>query len=230
MSILTTGQIVPLSAAQISQLIMPGASAVGGAQQILNVGGQNILVSGSGPGTVGNVSLRYGKILKGVHKYFCNNCKRPFTQKESLTRHQQENCLSLGEEGKKKYQCEQCQSRFSSKQYLREHVYEIHLKQFLYFCKSCGKGYYKHCGLVHHKKSCLAYLTPGLVSHPVVNPSTDTTTMTMTTTTTTTTATTASTMSTDTTTSTTSDPLIGGGENFQFADPMFLPNLAEDDH
>ena len=81
-SILTTGQIVPLSAAQISQLIMPGASAVGGAQQILNVGGQNILVSGSGPGTVGNVSLRYGKILKGVHKYFCNNCNRPFTQKK----------------------------------------------------------------------------------------------------------------------------------------------------
>ena len=162
-----------------------------------------------------------------MHKYFCNNCKRPFTQQESLTRHQQENCPTLGEEGKKKYQCEQCQSHFSSKQYLREHLYEIHLKQFLYYCKSCGKGYYKHCRLIHHKKLCLAYLTPGLVSHPVVNPSTGTT---MTTTTTTTTATTASTMSTDTTTSTTSDPLIGGGQNFQFTNPMFLLNLTEDDN
>ncbi|MCG8620468.1 MAG: hypothetical protein MJE68_00525, partial [Proteobacteria bacterium] len=96
------GQIVPLNAAQISQLITPGSSAVGGAQQILNIGGQNILVSGSGPGTVGSASIRYGKILKGIHKYFCSKCQRPFTQKESLTRHEQENCPAIPKEQKKK--------------------------------------------------------------------------------------------------------------------------------
>ena len=65
------GQIVSLSTAQIAQLITPGASAVGGPQQIVNIGGQNVLISGSGPGTVGTSSVRYGKILKGIHKYFC---------------------------------------------------------------------------------------------------------------------------------------------------------------
>ena len=37
-------QIIPLTAAQILQLITPGASAVGGPQQIINIGGQNVLV------------------------------------------------------------------------------------------------------------------------------------------------------------------------------------------
>ena len=52
-----SGQIIPLTAAQISQLITPGASAVGGPQQIINIRGQNVLVSGSGPGTVGSSSV-----------------------------------------------------------------------------------------------------------------------------------------------------------------------------
>ena len=86
------GQIVPLSAAQISQLITPGPSGIGGPQQIVNIGGQNVLISGSGPGTVGTSSIRYGKILKGVHKYFCPKCQKPFTQRESLKRHEEENC------------------------------------------------------------------------------------------------------------------------------------------
>ena len=66
------GQIIPLSAAQIAQLITPGGQSVGGAQQIVNLGGQNVLISGSGPGTVGSSSVRYGKILKGMHKFFCS--------------------------------------------------------------------------------------------------------------------------------------------------------------
>ena len=220
------GMIVPLSAAQIGQLITPGGTPVGGVQQILSVGGQNVLVSGSGPGTVGNVSVRYGKILKGVHKYFCSKCQRPFTQKESLTRHEQENCPML-QGGKKKYECEQCHQKFSSKQYLREHMHEIHLKQFLYFCKGCGKGYYKHCGLNHHKKSCLAVLAPGfaasqpvvnppVVNPPVVNPAVPSDTAT-------------SMETTSTTAEDTGDPLIGGGIEYKFSDPLNLPNFGDDE-
>ena len=153
------GQIVSLSTAQIAQLITPGASAVGGPQQIVNIGGQNVLISGSGPGTVGTSSVRYGKILKGIHKYFCQRCKRPFTQKESLSRHEQENCPMLQE--KKKYKCDICGvDKFSSKQYLKEHQHEIHFKTPCYHCKGCGKGYFKHCNLSFHKKSCLAILVP----------------------------------------------------------------------
>ena len=52
------GQLIPLSAAQIAQLITPGSScAVGGLQQIINMGGQNVLISGSGPGTIGSSSV-----------------------------------------------------------------------------------------------------------------------------------------------------------------------------
>ena len=112
------GQLIPLSAAQIAQLITPGSGcAVGGPQQIINVGGRNVLILGSGPGTIGSSSVRYGKILKGTHKYFCPMCKRPFMQKESLTRHMAENCPQASQ--KKKYKCDTCGSdKFSSKQYL----------------------------------------------------------------------------------------------------------------
>ena len=167
---LSTGQIIPLSAAQISQLITPGSSAVGGPQQILNIGGQNVLVSGSGLGTIGGSSVRYGKILKGVHKYFCARCKRPFTQKESLTHHEQENCPQLDPASKKKYKCDICGSeKFSSKQYLKEHMHLEHLKVPCYHCKGCGKEFYKHCNLSHHKKSCLQSLVPGYTP-PQVRP------------------------------------------------------------
>ena len=105
-TILTTmstaaGQILPLSAAQIAQIITPGSSA-GGAQQIVSIAGQNVLISGSGPATVGGASVRYGKILKGTHKYFCSRCNRPFTQRESLVRHENENCPMIDATKKKR--------------------------------------------------------------------------------------------------------------------------------
>ena len=248
----TVGQLIPLSAAQISQIITPGPSAVGGPQQILNVGRQNVLISGSGPATIGGISVRYRKMLKGTHKYFCNHCKRHFTQKGSLTRHEQENCSMVEASGKKKYICDQCQSSFSSKQYLTEHINEIHLQTFTCYCKGCGKGFYKHCGLVHHKKSCLSILAPGVAANPVVNPTVNTTattaTTTMTTDVTNTSTVTSSTVTSSTVTSSTvtstastaaddeniGNPLIGGnpqeqedpGEgHFDFAHPMYLPNL-----
>ena len=242
------GQIMPMSAVQLSQLITPGGTAVGTPQQIISVGGQNILISGSGPGSVGSSSIRYGKILKGVHKYFCSRCQHPFTQKESCVRHENENCPKLPKELKKKYKCDQCGlGNFSSKQYLHEHIHEVHLKTPLYSCKGCGKGYYRHCNMVHHKKSCLAVLVPGLVA-PVGEPTTaededpedlvvNTTAQDTQSTPTPAVSTTAVSSST-TTTSTTADtserregdPLIGGGEQgeFSFADPMFLPDLADD--
>ena len=64
-----------------------------------------------------------------------------------------------------KFICEDCvfqQTKIDSslKQYLRElDQHEIHFKTFLYFCRPCGKGFYKHCKLNHHKKSCLSYLS-----------------------------------------------------------------------
>ena len=69
------------STPQITQLITSSGSAVEGPQKIVNIAGQNVLISGGSPGTVGNVSVRYGKILKGIHQFFCAKCKHPFTSK-----------------------------------------------------------------------------------------------------------------------------------------------------
>ena len=116
-----------------------GIGIVGGPQQIVTIQGQNVLISGSGPSTVGGLSIRYGKILKGTHKFFCK-CKYPFTTRADLNRHMQENCPLI--EKKQKHQCleDECGKEFSSYQYLREHQHEVHFKTFLYFCRPCGWG------------------------------------------------------------------------------------------
>ena len=40
-------------------------------QSVVNVGGQNVLVSGAGPVQVAGRSMRWGRVLKGHHSYFC---------------------------------------------------------------------------------------------------------------------------------------------------------------
>ena len=108
----------------------------------------------------GEVSIWWGKTLKGVHKFWCFRCQEPFTTKNDCTRHEQENCKQLDQSQKRKYKCDICQVEKSSKQYLHEHMAEEHTKQFIYHCKGCNKGIYKHTALNHHKKACLSYTVP----------------------------------------------------------------------
>ena len=104
-------------------------------------------------------STRWGRVLKGQHSFVCMRCRRPFTTKSDTIHHYESNCPLLPPSLKKTYKCADCgQSTFTSKQYLKEHVYEKHKQEFLYFCKACGKGFYKHLALNFHKKNCLAYL------------------------------------------------------------------------
>ena len=49
----------------------------------------------------GEVSVRWGKTLKGVHKFWCFRCQRPFTTKNDCTRHEEENCPMLDKSEKK---------------------------------------------------------------------------------------------------------------------------------
>ena len=44
-------------------------------QSVVSVGGQNILVSGAGPVQVAGRSMRWGRVLKGRHNYFCFRCQ-----------------------------------------------------------------------------------------------------------------------------------------------------------
>ena len=125
-------------------------------QNVVSVGGQNILVSGAGPVQVAGRSMRWGRVLKGHHNYFCFRCQRPFTQKADCTRHEENNCPMLPKEERKTFDCDICGVKKTSKQYLKEHVNEIHLKIFSYKCRVCGEGFYKHSKLVVHNKTCLA--------------------------------------------------------------------------
>ena len=113
----------------------------------------------------------------------------------------------------------------------RTYIHEVHLNQYLYHCKGCGKGYFKHCNLSHHKKSCLGVLVPGfttpVVNPPIVNPSVPTSTNVTAGDTTTTETSTTETMTTDATPSN-KDPLIGGQEAFKFSDPL-LPDFDDED-
>ena len=98
-------------------------------------------------------STRWGHVLKGQHLFVCARCHRPFTTKSDTLCHYESNCPMLPPSMKKKYTCDHCgESKFTSKQYLKEHIYEKYKQEFLYFCKSCGKGYYKHSALNFHKK------------------------------------------------------------------------------
>ena len=102
---------------------------------------------------------RWGRGLKGQHSFVCMRCRRPFTTKSDTIHHYESNCPLLPSSLKKTYKCADCgQSTFTSKQYLKEHIHEKHKQEFLYFCKACGKGFYKHSALNFHKKNCLAYL------------------------------------------------------------------------
>ena len=137
-----------------------GIGVVGEPQQIMNIGCHNVLISGSGPSTVGGLSIRYGRILRGVHHFFCK-CGRPFTTKADLTRHEKDKCPLLDASAKQGYRCEHpgCDKTFSSKQYMQEHLHEYHLNVYLYYCRPCGKGFFKHCKLNHHKKNCIPHLS-----------------------------------------------------------------------
>ena len=44
-------------------------------QSVVSVGGQNVLVSGAGPIQVAGRSMRWGRVLKGRHNYFCFRCQ-----------------------------------------------------------------------------------------------------------------------------------------------------------
>ena len=163
--IVASSSVATAQTPQSSQAAIPASTSavtissfVGEPQQIVNIGGQNVLIAGSGPSTIGGLSIRYRKILKGQHKFFCV-CKHPFTTQADLNRHLRENCPMT--EKKQKHKCPEdgCGKEFSSNQYLREHQHEVHFKTFLYFCRPCGQGFYKHCKLNHHKKNCLSYLS-----------------------------------------------------------------------
>ena len=50
--------------------------------------------------------------------------------------------------------CDQCQMGFHTDYRVREHCYQVHKKDFLYFCMKCGKGFFHKSKKSNHKKAC----------------------------------------------------------------------------
>ena len=78
---------------------------------IINVGGQSFIIptatastsmlTPSASASVAGRSLRWGRVLKGTHKFFCHRCNQGFTQKADCTRHEDSDCPMLDPEEKK---------------------------------------------------------------------------------------------------------------------------------
>ena len=99
------------------------------------------------------VSVRWGRILKGQHKYFCPDCKQGFTKPGNVKVHQRDSCLN---KGKKLYSCdfEGCDKSYAKQQSLRDHVAKVHLKTTRYTCQYCNEKFTTNNEVVTHRKVC----------------------------------------------------------------------------
>ena len=82
--------------------------------------------------------------------FYCENCACHYKEKLDLNKHVKFNCMKTDFD----YICDGCQKGFHTDYGVREHYYQEHLKQFLYFCCLCIKGFYHKSKKSLHKKGC----------------------------------------------------------------------------
>ena len=83
-------------------------------------------------------------------RFYCENCACHYKEKSYLNKHIKFNCMKTDFD----YICDGCQKGFHTDYGVREHYYQEHLKQFLYFCRLCNKGFYHKSKKSLHKKCC----------------------------------------------------------------------------
>ena len=105
-------------------------------------------------------SIRWGRVLKGTHNFFCDNCQKPFTKKSDLKTHMRCSCLN---KGKKSYKCHYCEKAFSYEQSLKDHINSKHTGAKPYKCESCKETFSTNNQVVAHRKVCsLHFFSPSL--------------------------------------------------------------------
>ena len=82
--------------------------------------------------------------------FYCENCSCHYKEKSDLNKHFKFNCMKTNFN----YICDGCQKGFHTDYGVCEHYYQEHLKQFLYFCRLCNKGFYHKSKKSLHKKCC----------------------------------------------------------------------------
>ena len=83
-------------------------------------------------------------------RYYCENCTCNYKEKSDLRKHQCFMCLKTEFD----FICDECQMGFNTDYGVREHYYQVHKKEFLYFCTKCGKGFFHKSKKSNHKKAC----------------------------------------------------------------------------
>jgi KRAB domain-containing zinc finger protein len=89
-----------------------------------------------------------------IHPYYCANCGRGFTYKQSVTRHEQEG-ICKKQEVPVEHTCDQCQKSFASKMRLAEHISGMHGEKTQQ-CP-CGKKFSWRQSYHRHTNVCLVY-------------------------------------------------------------------------
>ena len=132
-------------------MVAAAATPVAVATVQINPGGVQELHQGS---------IRWGRVLKGTHTFFCDNCKQPFTKKSDLNTHMRCSCLN---KGKKPYKCQHCGKGFSYEQSMKDHINSKHTGAKPYKCESCGETFSTSNQVVSHRKVwALCFFSPSL--------------------------------------------------------------------
>lgn len=152
----TTAAALPVHPSQqaFNPVVIPGqvmTPAPPGSIPSLNApGNPQVIIQGG----VRNISMRWGRFLKGVYKYFCPKCNAPFTQKSDQSRHLRSHCPFRDKTSDKKFSCSVCGKENSTEQYLKDHIADKHTGELRYSCGFCTTRFTTNQKAVNHRKSC----------------------------------------------------------------------------
>ena len=88
--------------------------------------------------------------LQDDRLHYCKKCEAKYTTRDELNRHIAKNCQVKEPE----FFCDQCDACFFWPNTIREHYYKEHIKQYLYHCCKCGKGFHWKSRIPRHNKKC----------------------------------------------------------------------------
>ena len=88
--------------------------------------------------------------LQDDHLHYCTKCEAKYTMRDELNRHKSKNCQVKEPE----FLCDKCDGSFFWSNTICKHYYKEHIRQFLYRCRKCGKGFDWKSRIPDHNKIC----------------------------------------------------------------------------
>ena len=76
--------------------------------------------------------------LREDNLHYCEKCEAKYTTRDELNCHVAKNCQVKEPE----FFCDQYDASFFWPNTICEHYYKEHIKEYLYHCRKCGKGFH----------------------------------------------------------------------------------------